>query len=41
MLFDSTYRTFFFVDKHAEIAERFRMTYELYFEEGPVGANCR
>jgi hypothetical protein len=38
MLFDSTYRTFFFVDKHPEIADRFRMTYELCFEEGPVGA---
>jgi hypothetical protein len=30
-LFDRTYRTFFFVDKHPEIADRFRMTYDLCF----------
>lgn len=32
-VFDSTYRTFFFVDKYPEIADRFRMTYELCFQE--------
>jgi hypothetical protein len=32
-VFDSTYRRYFFVDKHPEIADRFRMTYESCFEE--------
>jgi hypothetical protein len=34
-LFDSTYRRYFFVEKHPEIADRFRMTYESCFQEAP------
>jgi hypothetical protein len=34
--FDWSYRSFFFVDEHPEIADRFRMTYESCFEEEPL-----
>jgi hypothetical protein len=33
LVFDMTYRRFFFVDEHPEIAERFRMTFESCFQE--------
>ena len=33
LVFDTTYRRFFFVDEHPEIAERFRMTFESCFQE--------
>jgi hypothetical protein len=35
-VFDDTYRRFFFVDRHPEIADRFRMTYDLCFTEAPA-----
>lgn len=36
-IFDESYRTFFFVDKYPEIADRFRMTYESCFQEATSG----
>ena len=32
-VFDTRYPHYFFVDKHPEIADRFRMTYEACFQE--------
>jgi hypothetical protein len=39
-IFDAAYRTYFFVDKHHEIADRFRMTYELCFQEASAGVDA-
>jgi hypothetical protein len=40
LVFDASYRKFFFVDEHPEIADRFRMTFESCFEEAaPAGGH--
>ena len=38
-VFDTYYRRFFFVDRHPEIAERFRMTFEQCFQHRETNAN--
>jgi len=39
-VFDSTYRRYFFIDNHPEIADRFRMTYESCFQEATLAAEA-